>query len=144
MHPHHREDKYLDKIIKEKFSSALMNDSKWVKIISILVKNANSIKKCLLKPIWDDKEPTRELLIDENRQFGFDFYHNAMESMVSGNPRGWYAYKEIEWIDFPKSYLENDKKAIQDLDLIEQVLLSVGTLRSDKTDNNLRLYSYQK
>lgn len=142
MQPHYREDEYLDKIIKKRFSSSLMSNRKWVKIITALINNSDSVKKCFVKPIWDDEEPTRELLIDQNKQFDIDFYSSAMESMISGKPIGWYAYKEIEWLDFPKNVIVNQQPSEQDLGLIEAILLSTGELHIYKTVDNLRLYAY--
>ena len=86
-----------------------MNNSKLIKLISTIVVNSSEIKLCKVKPIWDDKEPYWQLLFTENTQFGFDFYDSAMEATVSEKPSGWYAYKEIHWLDFP-SIVNNEGK----------------------------------
>ena len=98
----YRDGNYLDELIQQKFSTSLMSDSKWVKLIAALVANHMEVSACLVKPIWDEENPSRRLLFDENTHYNFDYYTSAMESMVSGKPRGWYAYKEIEWLDFPR------------------------------------------
>ncbi|QKG56338.1 hypothetical protein GKZ68_06615 [Hymenobacter sp. BRD128] len=143
---HQRQDFYLDKLIQQKFSSFLMSDSKWVKLLATLVANAAIIRECLVKPIWEEQEPTRHLLFDENTYYDFDYYASAMESMVSGNPRGWYAYKEIEWLDFPRFITTKGKAepVSQDLEAIELLLSKVGQFQLELTEENLRLYAYLK
>lgn len=141
---HHRDDIYLDKLIKQKFSASFMNNSKWVKVISALVEISSEIKECKVKPIWDDKEPFRQLLLDENTKYGFDFYETAMEAMVSDKPTGWYSYKEIEWLDFP-AMVKNDKHEIpaqQNLPLIKDIIDKLGQYMTELTPDNLRLYAY--
>ena len=141
---HSREDHYLDKLIQQKFSASFMSNSKWVKLIATLVANVDIVKECLVKPIWEEQEPTRHLRFDENTYYDFDYYASAMESMVSGNPRGWYAYKEIEWLDFPR-FITGRVKAVpvtQDLEAIELLLSKVGEFRLELTEENLRLYAY--
>lgn len=147
MSVHYREDDYLDKLIKANFPTALMNSSKWVRLITTLVNNSSEIKECRVKPIWDDEAPIRRLLIQEDVQFGFNFYENAMESMVSGAPTGWYAYKEIEWLDFPKLITSFDQKMKhitqeQNLNLIKSRIEESGQFHLLLTSNNLRLYAY--
>jgi hypothetical protein len=71
---HYREDAYLNEFIRQKFDTALLNNKKWVKLIAALVANAAEIKECLVKPIWDDAEPTRQLCFDENTYYNFDYY----------------------------------------------------------------------
>lgn len=123
-----------------------MNNSKWVKLISALVDNSSLIMECKVKPIWDDSEPKRYLRIDENTQFGFDFYDTAMEAMVSGEPTGWYAYKEIEWLDFPKvtSSVNNKLPIQQNLQFIKTIIENLGQYKLEMTQDNLRLYAYFK
>ncbi|MGI4762215.1 MAG: hypothetical protein ACRYF0_16015 [Janthinobacterium lividum] len=139
-----REDPYLDELIQQKFSISLMSNSKWVKLIASLIANAATIKECLVKPIWEEQQPTRQLQFDEHTHYDFDYYASAMESMVSGNPRGWYAYKEIEWVDFPRYVTAKDKATAitQDLEAIELLLNNVGQFHLELTQEKLRLYAY--
>ncbi len=143
---HYREDTYLDKVIKEKFSTCLMNDSKWVKLISTFVMNVNIIKECRVHPIWEnDSKSIRRLVFDENTSYNFDYYNTAMESMISGNPTGWYAYKEIEWLDFSKTVISNTKNQIiteQNLELIKSKIEKIGQFYLELSNDNLRLYAY--
>ena len=141
---HYRDDTYLDKLIKEKFTFSFMNDTKWVKLISLLIENSSEIKLCKVKPIWDDKEPYRKLLFTDNTKFGFDFYNNAMEAMVSDEPTGWYSYKEIHWLDFP-IIVNNEsetKFTLQNIQLIKKLIENIGHYKTELTESNLRLYAY--
>lgn len=142
---HFREDKYLDEFIRQKFSMPLMSNSKWVKLIAALVANTDVVKECLVKPIWEEQEPTRHLQFDEHTHYNFDYYASAMETMVSGKPTGWYAYKEIEWLDFPRFTTKG--KAVsteQDLEQIELLLNNMGQFQLELTEEKLRLYAYLK
>jgi hypothetical protein len=143
---HFREDRYLDELIQQKFAVALMSNSKWVKLIAALVTNAAIVKECLVKPIWEEQEPARRLQFDEHTHYDFDYYASAMEAMVSGKPTGWYAYKEIEWLDFPRFATTKGKatSAIQDLEAIKLLLSNVGQFQLEITQENLRLYAYLK
>ncbi len=143
---HYREDSYLDKIIQQKFSASFMSNSKWVKLITALVDNWQEIKECLVKPIWDDEPPSRRLLLDEHTHYNFDYYDAAMEAMISGKPRGWYAYREIEWLDFPRLVsVQNGKPAAsQNLETISQIIGALGQFVIELTTDNLRLYAYRK
>ncbi len=143
---HSREDNYLDNFIRQRFSTSLMSSSKWVKLIAALVDNWFEIKQCLVKPIWDDEMPTRQLFVDEHTTYGFDYYDSAMESMISGKPRGWYAYKEIEWLDFPL-LVQTKEGAVatrQNLEVIKTIIENTGQFSLELTSDNLRLYAYFK
>jgi hypothetical protein len=142
-----RDDIYLDKIIRKEFSASLMNNKKWVKLISILVENAGLIKECRVKLIWENQNETRFLRIDEFFQYNFDFYDTAMEAMITGKPAGWYAYKEIEWLDFPRFVISTDKRNVQtsveqNLALIKTKIEQIGQFHFDCTPNNLRISAY--
>ena len=144
MPTHYREDSYLKEFIQQNFTTSLMSNSKWVKLLATLVVNHTEIKQCLVKPIWDKLPPTRELLFDENTSYNFDYYATAIESMVSGKPRGWYAYKEIEWLDFPRSITncKTETTATQDLEVIQKILDEAGQFALERTSENIRLYAY--
>jgi len=146
MSPHHREESYLEELIRDEFSVLLMSNSKWVKLIAALIANWQEVNQCLVKPIWDDKPPFRRLLFDEHTHYNFDYYAAAMEAMVSDKPRGWYAYKEIEWLDFPRQLTINTAApdAVQNLELIKQIIDGIGEYFIELTPNNLRLYAYLK
>ena len=114
------------------FSSSFMNDSKWVKLLCALSENDVVIEDSSVKLIWDDE--TREIYIDDI-SYEFDFYEHSMESMISGYPKGWYDYKEIEWID-----IKSDE---QNMDKIIHLLKSIGQFETELMDGGLRLYGYK-
>jgi len=123
-----------------------MSNSKWTKLLAVLVDNCELVKQCLVKPIWDEEKPFRRLLFDKHTRYDFDYYASAMEAMVSGNPKGWYAYKEIEWLDFPLlvTMAEKAAPATQDLAAIKALLDKTGQYSIELTESNLRLYGYFK
>ena len=137
-----RSEEYLDKIIKNRFSGSFMSNYKWVKLIEILVDNAHLIKKCQVKLIWEEKH-LRELLIDEHTSYQFDYYESSMESMISGPPYGWYAYKEIQWIAFPRKIYSTKNAIQQDIIKIYEVIRQTGELCVEIDNNELIIYAYK-
>jgi hypothetical protein len=107
-----------------------MSIAKWVKLFDSLIENFHLLSDVYLKLVWD--ESIRKLFIDESTRRNFDYYAESMEGMVSGNPRGWYDYKEIQWIEFPHKAKE-----------IESILTSIGQFEYEVTDDKLRLYGYK-
>ncbi|WP_046242292.1 hypothetical protein [Hymenobacter terrenus] len=135
-----RDDEALDKLIQSAQLQPLLSNAKWVKLLDALVKNWPFVHTCTVKLIWEEASGERRLLFDENTSFAFDYYANAMEAMVSGSPRlgGWVAYKEIEWLDFPR--FAGD--AEQNLGHLQQHLAQIGQFRVEESADNLRLYAY--
>ena len=134
-------DEELNKFIKKKSSSSLMNDSKWVKLIQTLVNNYELIGKCEVKLIYDDK--IRTLIIDKDDQFNFDFYARAVEAMITHVSGGWTLYKEIEWISFPRIYDQNNQPQNQDLEKIREIIHEIGQFNDELSDEYYRIYSYK-
>lgn len=133
--PAERDDNYLNEIIKEKSLRGLVANETWVKLISTLVENFEIIKECRVKLIWEEGEPKRRILFDEFTDYNFDYYDTAMEAMISGEPKGWYVYKEIEWLDFPSG---------QDQTSIKKLIDELGGFEWELREENLRLYAYLK
>ena len=117
-----------ENIIKA-FSASFMNDSKWVKLLSMLSEINGSID-AKVKLVWDTEK--RDTWIDDTIQYELDYYQNSMESMISGYPKGWYKYKEIEWIEFQS-----------DIKVIENIINSIGKFELEEINGNLRLYGYK-
>lgn len=145
---HKTDDAKIDKIIADNFLKRTINNEKWVNVISTLVDNFNEIKECKVKLIWETDSEFRRLKIGEFVHYNFDFYETAMEAMISGSPKGWYAYKEIEWIDFPRQAIsyENIETGIateQNLKLIEELFHKIGIFETRIDEQNLRIYAYQ-
>ena len=141
MKPKILSDEELNKIINKKYSSSLMNDSKWVKLIQTLVNNHGLIGKCQAKLIYDDK--IRALIIDEDALFNFDFYAHSVEAMITHVTGGWTLYKEIEWISFPRIYYQNDQSLNQDVEKISEIIHKIGQFNDELTDEYYRIYGYK-
>ena len=109
-----------------------MSDAKWVRLLDALTAHPGLVHECRAKLVWDDE--VRELRIDE-MEFEFDYWPHAMEAMVSGSPRGWYEYRELEWISFPAGK--------QDVARIRAVLDARGRFDLEEGDDGLRLYAYR-
>ncbi|ALD22204.1 hypothetical protein [Hymenobacter sp. DG25A] len=138
-----RDDDALDRVILTAKLHPLMSNAKWVKLITTLVTNWHLVQACQVKLIWEDIDVERWLLIDEDKSYLFDYYPSAMEAMITGTPRlGWAAYKEIEWLDFPR--FPSNKAVTQDLHTIQQKIEEVGHFQMDTSPDNLRLYAYQR
>ncbi|MFC4818479.1 MULTISPECIES: hypothetical protein [unclassified Flavobacterium] len=129
-------DPKVDKIIQTNYTASFMNNSKWLKLIRLLVDNAQCIARCDVKLIYDDK--IRQLMINGEEQFNFDFYENAMEAMIT-NPiaPGWTLYKEIEWICFPISS-ENSENILK----LTQLVQKSGEFHTHRTDEYYRIIAY--
>ncbi len=121
-----------DKIIAERFKTSCMSDAKWVRLLDALTAHEGLVADCRVKLVWDDD--IRYLQID-GMDFSFDYWPHAMEAMISGSPRGWYEYKEIEWIGFPAG--------AQDLVVIRSVIDVVGLFEIVSSDAELRIYAYR-
>ena len=91
-----RKDDFVDQVVSKRALVGFLNNAKWVKLLHALIANHILIKECQVKLIWE-KEPTDRLLCtDEHTEYQFDYYDRAIEAMITGKPRGWYAYREIE------------------------------------------------
>lgn len=131
----------VDKLIHNKYSSALMNNSKWVKLIQKLVDNHEIIGKCYIKLVYDEK--IRELKIQGYEQYNLDFYQQALESMVTEVMSGWTYYKEIEWISFPRDYEHKGKNKQQNIKNIAEVIYSIGQFNESLTEESFTIYGYK-
>lgn len=121
-----------DKIIAERFKTSCMSDAKWVRLLDAITGHDGLVTDCRVKLVWDDN--IRYMQID-GMDFNFDYWPRAVEGMISGFPRGWYEYREIEWIEFPA--------AGQDLAAIRSVIHAVGQFDIESTDAELRLHAYR-
>jgi len=136
-----RDDEALDKLIQTAQLQPLFSNAKWVKLLDTLVANWPSIRTCTVKLIWEEASGERRLLFDEDTSYEFDYYSSAMEAMITGSPRlGWAAYKEIEWLDFPR-FLKSGAGE-QDLGWWQQQLAQIGQFKVAESPDNLRLYAY--
>jgi hypothetical protein len=138
-----RNEEALDKLILAAQLQPLLSNAKWVKLLTILVAQWPLVQACQVKLIWEDTRNERWLHLHEHTSYQFNYYASAMEAMISGKPQlGWAAYKEIEWLDFPRFF--SPKAAEQDLLAIQRQLEAVGQFRLETSPNQLRLYAYHR
>ena len=138
-----RDDEALDKYIQTARLQPLLSNAKWVKLLDALVKNWPAIHACTVKLIWEEASGERRLLFDEDTSYGFNYYAHAMEAIITGSPRlGWAAYKEIEWMDFPR--FPKGAAGEQDLGRWQQQLALIGQFKMEESPDNLRLYMYRR
>jgi hypothetical protein len=143
----HRRAK-LDKIIEQRFTVSLMSNAKWVDLLHVLTgydsqpKNPQErlhswdlVSSCRAKLVLDD-ESVRTLFLDY-KVYNFDYYDQAMEAMIFGQPSGWYDYKEIEWIEFLRD-------GTCDVERIAAAIRQRGQFALELTASALRMYAYQK
>lgn len=136
-----QDDEFLDRVISKRGLVGYLNNAKWVKLLHALVTHNDLIKECQVKLIWEEKPTGRLLLLDENTEYQFDYYDRAMEAMITGKPHGWWAYREIEWLEFPR--YPTGKSDEQDFTAIQSVLASVGQFPLVLTDSSLRVEAYR-
>jgi hypothetical protein len=136
-----RDDEFLDRVISKRRLIGYLNNAKWVKLLHVLVANYDLVKECQVKLIWEDKPTGRLLRIDEHTEYQFDYYDQAMEAMITGKPHGWWAYREIEWLEFPRYLTEESGE--QNLTAIHLALASIGQFPLVLTDNSLRIEAYR-
>jgi hypothetical protein len=123
----------LDKLIVRTQLQPLLSNAKWVKLLTGLVQQWPAVQECQVKLIWE---------ADYSGRYNFDYYAQAMEAMVSGAPRGWYAYREVEWLTFPQ--FTSGKGVVQDVDALQQHLEAIGQFRLVRLPDSLRLYAYHR
>ncbi|MBO2650815.1 hypothetical protein [Shewanella algae] len=121
-----------DRLI-EKFSGSFMSNAKWVKLLSSLSSIDGLDCKAIVKLVWDEEE--RDVRLDEGLEFNFDFYDNSMESMISGNPKGWYDYKEIEWLS-----ISGDQEQISN---IQEKINQLGKFELATNQNSIIVFCYK-
>nr|GFC82981.1 hypothetical protein [Tanacetum cinerariifolium] len=81
-----RSDEFLDRVIAKRGLVGYLNNAKWVKLLHALVAHYSLIKECQVKLVWEEEYSDRLLRIDENTEYLFDYYDQAMEAMITGKP----------------------------------------------------------
>jgi len=123
-----------DSFIK-RFDASLMSNSKWVKLLKVLTLRDFNISSSKIKLVWD--EDIRVLNLNDDLEFGFDYCQSSMESMVSGYPKGFYDYKEIEWLEIkaPRAALNELIKNIEQVGkyCVEQSIDSIKIIAYKNT-----------
>lgn len=115
------------------FSVSYMSNSKWVKLLNGLTAIDDLECQAFIKLIWDNS--VRHFYLNNELQYEFDYFDSSMESLISGSPKGFYDYKEIEWLSIsaaPKQ-INSMTKIINDIGKFE--------LKCDK--NEVKIYAYK-
>lgn len=131
-------DREIEKSLS-RFSEHLMSDSKWVRLISGLIKNADKVKKIEFKKVQNNQKG--ELYINSDTKFNFDYWPNGFEG--NNSLGGWLTFKEIEYLIFPK-VLNKETGTEQDLDTIREIIESIGLFLLDINDDRIKLICYRK
>lgn len=135
-----RDDNYLDNVVRQRNLVGCLSNAKWVRLIAALATYGNLIIECQVKLIWEEGFTGRCLLINEDTTYNFDYYGSAMEAMITGTPRGWYDYREIEWLTFYRHPVGLGEQCIE---AILAALAPIGQFAFTLTDDYLRLDAYQ-
>ena len=110
-----------------------MSDAKWVLLLNVLSETIDQSISIHAKLVWDDEPRTMWI---HDAQYEFDYYPSSMEAMIGGYPRGWYDYKEIEWVAFSGT---DDL-----LQMLKQSIATLGMLDLESCGSTLRLYAYRR
>ena len=115
------------------FDVALMSNTKWVKLLNALSKLNLSSAVTTVKLIWDTD--VRSFRLDDEIEFNFDYFPSSVESLISGYPKGFYDYKEIEWL--------NINTSVANLKLIEDRLDEIGQFCIYKSVSCIQVFAYK-
>lgn len=121
-----------DKLIAQ-FSCSLMSNVKWVKLLKCLTSIENILCDFSVKIVWDDS--IRHFRLDETVQYQLDYYDTSLESMISGNPKGFYDYREIEWLTIEGSSAQIKK--------VKNAMKSVGHFEFTDHEHLLKIFAYK-
>jgi hypothetical protein len=115
------------------FDVSLMSNTKWVKLLNALSKLNLNNAVTTVKLIWDSE--VRSFRLDSDIEFNFDYYPSSVESLVSGYPKGFYDYKEIEWLTINTS--------ASNLKLIDDSLSEIGQFCVNKSTSSIQVFAYK-
>lgn len=110
-----------------------MSDAKWVRLLEALVSVRSLFEFCKVKLVWDDS--VRDMWIPSSSSFGFSYYRSSMEGMISGTPRGFYKYKEVEWIELSAEG--------ENAESIVLKLKAIGNFELERSAKGIKLYAYR-
>lgn len=133
-----QQEREIDKTIS-KFSQRLMSNSKWVKLMGVLIGHIDKIHKIEFKKVQGDE--IGELYLEADTTFGFDYWHQGFEEHNSLG--GVLAFKEIEYLLFPRIVAKSEPVE-QDINYIEELIKNVGDFCLDKDEQRLKLICYKE
>ena len=134
-----RIEEYLKKLIRRKFEVSFMSNAKWRKLFVAL--EPLQLKQAYWKFVDLDNE-FRDAFLDEE---------DLMEKFVGdcGVGGGPFAYRRIEWIDVPAIGKNPQYEKIphmnssQDVEKIEELLVSIGQFEIERTQRGIRIYGHK-
>ncbi|WP_430815153.1 DUF6678 family protein [Carboxylicivirga sp. RSCT41] len=139
----------IDNAIK-KFDSSFMSNSKWSKLIHALIDNEIDIAEFEIKYVRTN-HIYKELgfCFEESYENNFTKFGLLDGGLTSGPAN----FKEIEWIEFKDNLVFcrrhnkkaelNYKKRIQYVDIIVDILNSLGSFEYEKNNYRLKIYGYK-
>lgn len=89
-------DQKIENAISSRFRERLLSNAKWLKLIPVLVENAEKTEKILFKKVQDDR--IGELFLNSHTIFEYDYWENCFEGMNSLG--GFLMFREIEYLLF--------------------------------------------
>ena len=96
----------LTQIIDERFAVGHMSDTKWGRLLDALATEDALVPEVSVKWAWD--QTIRSMSV-AGAERNFDDWSVGIEGLISGRPRGWYAYREIEWLRFDSAVGDSEK-----------------------------------
>ena len=118
--------------IVNSFDVSLMSNAKWVKLLNLLSNLNLDGANATVKLVWDID--IRSFRLDKDLEFNFDYYASSMESMINGYPKGFYDYKEIEWL--------NILAPSETIELINKSLDKIGKFCVKQTTDSIQILAY--
>ena len=127
-------DKKMELALK-KFDASYMNNTKWKKLWEALTNELGEVH-FFYKLVYGEK--ITQSVLDSP-----DFAPYFIEPII---------YKEVEWVVFPATYkdfvsqdnLKAGKKDYhQDIERMEQIILSLGQFLLERSEGSLKLYAYR-
>ncbi len=130
----------INKAIRNNFSDSFMSNAKWLRLMHNIIENIHLFNCIQIKKVQSERVGI--LYFDEYTMYNFDYWRNGIEG---GNSLGgWIIWKEIEYLNFPKEFLDDKGKVNhQNLDKIKKVLDSVGKFLLETDDNSIKLIAYR-
>lgn len=124
----------VNKLIEERKLSSFMSNTKWKKVLGMLENQFETVF-INFKLVYNEDIKSIEFSLVDCQSY-------IIEPIL---------YKEVEWIEFPKTYMnwinENNKKAgkkefSQDIQAIQFQIEKMGQFRLESFSDKVRLYAY--
>ena len=125
----------IDEYVRSHYSSSLMSDTKWIKLLSTIGDAFEEEVHSIYKTIHSEEVHK------------YSFY--SADEQFFAEP---LTYKEVEWIEFPTEYNDylnsNNRKSglavySQDVGIMLTLVNSIGFFDTVMKDKSLRVYAYR-